>query len=239
MAHVHHRIYPHALIRINNADTHCLFYALQATMMQKTMNWARNKFARYLHGEYGMRGQLKNNVLELMRAVGAQPNQQHYDATMWVPKVVEHWNRVHAGRFIFKVFIFGPTGNYKPKQISGPDVYNTPIVLYHDNFHFDGVNKLGALFGERYCLACLKPFSREQEHTMKCRERCHQCSRVGPTFPRQCQRGSLNDLKCSGCNKTFLNNDCYQHHLRSGFCRNNKECPNCHIFYNVKDVKRG
>ncbi|KAL3101656.1 hypothetical protein niasHT_024789 [Heterodera trifolii] len=35
--------------------------------------------------------------------------------------------------------------------------------------------------------------------------------------------------------KCFYNNDCYQHHLASDFCKNSKECKYCGVVWDLKD----
>ena len=48
------------------------------------------------------------------------------------------------------------TGHYRPSFKYGPDRYDVPIILYHDEEkqHFDGVQKSGYIFGQPYCLSC-------------------------------------------------------------------------------------
>lgn len=137
--------------------------------------------------------------------------------------------------FIFVGFVFGTLGLYKPLMKHGPERFDTPIVLYYDNErkHFDGVQKGGNLFGKPYCYSCEKVYSCSREHTAKCRSHCMLCSRVGPTFP--CQPFPGFHQKCQLCSKTFKNNDCYRHHMHSGFCKSSKYCEQCGVIWNVKN----
>lgn len=131
--------------------------------------------------------------------------------------------------------MFGTLGLYKPLMKHGPERFDTPIVLYYDNErkHFDGVQKGGNLFGKPYCYSCEKVYSCSREHTAKCRSHCMLCSRVGPTFP--CQPFPGFHQKCQLCSKTFKNNDCYRHHMHSGFCKSSKYCEQCGVIWNVKN----
>lgn len=63
-------------------------------------------------------------------------------------------NVKYAGKYKFKVFMFGATGQYKPMDQWGLDEYDTPIIIYHVDEHFHGVQKPGNLFGKPFCLSC-------------------------------------------------------------------------------------
>ncbi|CAK5045288.1 unnamed protein product [Meloidogyne enterolobii] len=179
LAPVHHRIDSQCLIKVNNSSNYCLFYALQASLMDKIKKWPRWKYFDYIHNRKGQKGELQKNTEILMRKVGAPTRLKEYDAEIWVPKIVEYWNNfLFTGQFIFKVYIFGSSGHYKPLFKFGPEEFNIPIVLYYNNKHFDGVQKIGGLFGQPYCLSCEKIYNRSQNHSIKCRSRCSKCSQI-------------------------------------------------------------
>nr|CAD2141913.1 unnamed protein product [Meloidogyne enterolobii] len=237
LAPVHHRIDSQCLIKINNSSNYCLFYALQASLMDKIKKWPRWKYFDYIHNRKGQKGELQKNTEMLMRKVGAPTRLKDYDAEIWVPKIVEYWNNfLFTGQFIFKVYIFGSSGHYKPLFKFGPEEFNIPIVLYYNNKHFDGVQKIGGLFGQPYCLSCEKIYNRSQNHSIKCRSRCPKCSQVGIGFP--CKSKDNYNKKCIGCNKIFDNYNCYNHHMISSFCNNSKQCDKCGEIWNVYDNKR-
>nr|CAD2204120.1 unnamed protein product [Meloidogyne enterolobii] len=219
---------------INNIDgkNHCLFFALQATLVSNIGGLSRSQFYDYLHSRYGSRNKFKKETYELIKEVGATFGLKEYAAEDWVGPVVDYWNNKYNGKFTFKVFIFGSSGNYKPKYKYGPEIYDTPIILYHDNNHFDGVQKVGNIFGQPYCLSCEVVYDKPQTHNAKCCSRCLKCSQMGPKFP--CKKENFY-RKCKDCCKVFENIDCFLHHLNSGFCKNSKQCDKCGEIYNFYD----
>uniref|UniRef100_A0A914NH34 DNA-directed DNA polymerase n=1 Tax=Meloidogyne incognita TaxID=6306 RepID=A0A914NH34_MELIC len=233
-ATTHHRINQQCLIKINNIDgkNHCLFFALQATLVSNIGGLSRSQFYDYLHSRYGSRNKFKKETYELIKEVGATFGLKEYVAEDWVGPIVDHWNNKYNGNFTFKVFIFGSSGNYKPKYKYGPEIYDTPIILYHDSNHFDGVQKVGNIFGQPYCLSCEVVYDKPQTHSAKCCSRCLKCSQTGPKFP--CKKENFY-RKCKDCCKTFENIDCFLHHLNSGFCKTSKQCEKCGEIYNYHD----
>lgn len=117
--------------------------ALQATLTYNIGGLERWRFYHYLHSRKGQSERLNKETLQLMKAVGAPLTEKDYDAQRWVPPVVDYWNWQHKNRHVFKVFVFSAIGTYRPIFCYGPENYNTPILLYHDQNHFDGVQKPG------------------------------------------------------------------------------------------------
>nr|CAD2201814.1 unnamed protein product [Meloidogyne enterolobii] len=213
IAPVHHQIKEKNLIKINNNDGYCLFYSLLASRVRLIGNMSRSQFYNFVHGRYGSNGQFEQQTLELMEQVGAPPGREEYNAEEWVPPVVDFWNEMYAGQFCFKVFIFDCLGHYKPCFKYGPENYNSPLLLYFDGSHFNGVTSTGGLFGQPYCLECETVYERPQRHSASCRAHCLNCSRVGPLFP--CPPRDNFSKKCGGCSKSFNNEDCFKNHLDS------------------------
>uniref|UniRef100_A0A914I5W4 DNA-directed DNA polymerase n=1 Tax=Globodera rostochiensis TaxID=31243 RepID=A0A914I5W4_GLORO len=231
LAQVHHKVHDQCLIKIHNDnDSFCLFYALQATMLDKTCGWPRTKFFEYLHSQHGQQGRLQKETLKLMKQVRAPRNLKAYDADTYVPRVVDHWNNTQQ-KHRFAVFIFGSTGQYKPIYKYVDNSYDTPLLLYFNNDHFDGVQKQGGLFGRKYCLECEVPYRRASQHNKCCKARCMLCGRAGPSFPCSPEADFLKH--CAGCKKNFKNNMCYLHHLSSNFCRRSKKCKECGVIWDV------
>uniref|UniRef100_A0A183BVL6 histone deacetylase n=1 Tax=Globodera pallida TaxID=36090 RepID=A0A183BVL6_GLOPA len=232
LAPVHHQIHEQCLIKIRNPDEHnyCLFYALQATMVDKTKQWPRWKFFDYLHNRKGQHGVLQQETLHLMRQIGAPFGLDAYDADTYVPRVIDHWNNSQQ-QHRFAVFIFGSTGQYKPLYKYVDNTYDTPLLLYFNNNHFDGVQKQGGLFGRKYCLECEVPYHKDSQHNNSCKARCMLCGRAGPDFP--CTPHTPFFKECATCNKKFRNNNCYNHHVHSGFCKRSKLCKKCGTIWDV------
>nr|CAD2195420.1 unnamed protein product [Meloidogyne enterolobii] len=229
---IQHKIKQHNLIKIINSDNYCLFRSLAATYIFSTSSWPKWKFYNYIHSRYGMANLLENDAKELMNKIGAPSGLPTYDAMEWAPKVVDYWNSLNKGGF--KIFIFGELG-IKPIFKYGPKNYNTPILLYFINNHFDGVRKASDLFGKPYCLACEKVYHRQNDHATSCTSKCQNCSRIGPNYP--CQPSDFFN-QCSGCDKKFNNEDCYKYHSTSNFCSNSKKCEKCGVIWSVKDNNR-
>jgi len=183
-----------------------------------------------------MANKFKEDTIELMERIGAPMNLALYNAEYWIPLVVDYWNNKYSGQNIFKVFVFGSIGNYKPEIKIGPDNFDTPILLFYNNQHFDGVRKSGGLFGQPYCFYCEKVYDRDITHRASCRARCIKCSRVGPGFP--CKIMAAFSKLCRLCGKLFNNANCYQHHKRCGYCNISKQCEKCGVVWNVRDNNR-
>nr|CAD2190267.1 unnamed protein product [Meloidogyne enterolobii] len=235
---VRHRVNDQSLIKACLPNSFCLFYALTATLIHGICKWSRVKFSRYLRSEHGMANRFREDTAELMEEVGAPNFQQDYNAEEWVPIVVDYWNNKYRGQHKFKVFVFGSLGHYTPIFKYGPNDFDIPIIIYYDNRHFDGVKSAYGLFGRPYCLSCEKVYNKPANHAINCKSRCKKCSRIGPSFPCKIIEGF--EKFCQLCNKIFYNNNCYQHHLQSGFCNRSQQCEKCGVIWNVKDNnKRG
>nr|CAD2187268.1 unnamed protein product [Meloidogyne enterolobii] len=183
-----------------------------------------------MHSRYGMAHRFEQDTKDLMANVGAPLDQASYDAQEWVPKVTDYWNSRNEGQF--KVFIFGELDE-KPIFKYGYENYTTPILLYFNNNHFDGVRRASDLFGKPYCLSCEIIYNRPKDHSITCTSKCQNCSRIGPNYP--CQPLDNYSKLCNGCFKEFNNKDCYTHHLKSNFCHNSKKCEKCGVIWSVKD----
>ena len=207
---VRHQINNGSLIKFANPDNmnHCLFYALIASLIQNICNWTRKNFFNYIHNLKGMSGRFQKDTYEIMNQVGAQFGLNEYDADEWIPRIVDQLNNVNCkNQYRIKVFLFGDKGNYKPEFEYGPEDYDTPIILYYSDSekHFYAVKKNGRLFGNYYCLSCMCVYNKAQHHTIICKARCKNCSRVGPDFP--CQPDNIFFKYCNLCFKNFNNND--------------------------------
>ncbi|KAL3122664.1 hypothetical protein niasHT_009561 [Heterodera trifolii] len=240
LAPVNHQVHEKCLIKINNqigdnSDNYCLFYALQATMVAKTRGWPSWKFFRYINDQFGQSGMFHQETVQLMRQISAPFDLEAYDADTYVPLVIDHWNNAQQ-RHRFAVFIFGTTGHYKPLYKYIDNIYDTPLVLYFNNTHFDGVHFISGLFGgKKYCLECEKPYKKPSEHNSSCKSHCLMCSRVGPAFP--CPSEANFFQQCKACHKNFNNVGCYNHHLQSNYCARSKKCKDCGVHVLNEEVE--
>lgn len=165
-----------------------------------------------------------------MQKVDAPLNQVNYDAQLYVPRIVNYWNEEKQSK-CFRVFIFAATGHYRPIYKLGADDYNVVLILYHNNDHFDALRSGGSLFGKPYFLECESTYDIAATHKKSCRRRCINCTRLGPTYP--CKKVQEYFRDCQGCQKTFINKDCYDYHVRHEICNKEKRCEECGIIYNL------
>lgn len=230
-----HEIAHQNLIKIPlQKQNRCLFYALQAALAHQIKGLDKHQFQKYRKSQFGFRGKLDREVVDLMGKVGAPLDEQYYDAEEWVPEVINYWNNeVHNGKYKIKAFFFKPDGLYKPCYSYGPTDCNISLVIYYDNNHFEGVYQPNALFGKPYCLRCEKCYNEPANHTIVCKARCKNCSRVGPNFPCSPEAGV--NIFCHVCAKTFVSNDCYRHHIESNFCSRSSLCLKCGVIWDKYD----
>jgi hypothetical protein len=257
LAPVRHNIKKTALIELSpRRDGRCLFRALQSTLVHKIGGYDFRTFYNYRVGRFGMRGKLDKETDELMRAIGVPMNLKQYDARVYVPLVVDYWNELYQGRYKFKVFIFGSFGDFTPMyqyppKGQGQNNYDTPIILYFDDQHFQGIRTTHGMFDKCYCLSCESTFHSQNDHKMSCRYiifhksliklhifrgRCRKCSQTGPAFP--CEQLGGFEKKCQQCRKLFNNQQCYNYHVNSGFCSLSKLCEKCGIIWKVEPNTR-
>ncbi|KAF7627112.1 hypothetical protein Mgra_00009622 [Meloidogyne graminicola] len=223
------------LIKINNQNNLCLFYALEVTRKYATKELGnRLKFSRYLN--YKQRQM--EDVFSLLKAAKIPSDLPEYDAIEFVPIVVDFWNNQYKDSgFKFKVFVFG-ADNENPKFKYGSDNFNLPISIYHSNNHFDGIRNVGGLYdyNNRYCFECEKRYKKAKEHDFRCKARCHFCGRIGSDRP--CVATVDFFRKFDDCGKKYLNEDCFKHHKASSNCRQTKQCEKCGVIWSLKNYKR-
>nr|CAD2198085.1 unnamed protein product [Meloidogyne enterolobii] len=235
LAPMNHRINDQCLIKVRNLDgmNHCLFFAMQATLFHNIKGWQRWRFYDYIHSRLGQRGCLERDVKDLMNKINVPIGLNSYDAKIYVPLIIDYWNNnLYFGQYRFKLYIFETTGHYKPIYKYGPGDYSISLILYLDNNHFYGVQRVGNLFGAPYCLECESTYVRQSAHTKSCKARCIKCSRMGPCFP--CLPENEFKKFCTLCFKSFHNSDCFNYHISSNFCNKSKECRQCGKVWDVQ-----
>uniref|UniRef100_A0A914MSB0 Uncharacterized protein n=1 Tax=Meloidogyne incognita TaxID=6306 RepID=A0A914MSB0_MELIC len=188
------------LIKIDNPNNLCLFYALEIARKYFTKELgARWNFTRYMQNK---KRQMED-VFELLNTARIPQNLLEYDAVEFVPTVVDFWNnKYNDAGFKFKVFIFG-NDSEKPKFTYGNENFNIPITILHTNNHFDGIKNVGGMFGLRvkYCFTCEKKFRKSKEHDLRCKSLCRFCGRIGSDRP--CVATGDFFKKCDECGKNI------------------------------------
>jgi len=100
------------LLKIDNPNNSCLFYALEIT---------RKYFTKELGGHWNFNRYMQNkkrqmeDVFDLLRAANIPKDLPEYDAVEYIPTVVDIWNNKYSDSgFKFKIFLFG-NDSEKPK----------------------------------------------------------------------------------------------------------------------------
>lgn len=232
---IKHNITPSRLLKIENNDNYCLFYALELMRIYESM--LKKGKMTYMQFKYLKDNQKKRHALveELLEKTGIPRGLKEYDVETYVPIIQEYWNKIYPGEF--KVFIFAEFGLYAPVFKSAVDTYVHPILLYHSEKHFDGIRNINKFFGaNKYCLECETTYNKDKDHSLNCKIRCKNCSSVGIQYP--CKSDGFKK-KCLDCNKEFINAECYHKHLKT-FCKNSKLCEKCGAIYSMRDlIKQG
>ena len=228
------RINDACLIKIDNKDRYCLFYALEIMRIYSSGELTWMQFSRYKQNDL----RRKENVLKLLTRTNIPTNLSSYDAKKWCPIVQEYYNQTY-GEGKFKIFIF-KDNSFKPIYASEEKSYQYPILLYYHDNHFDGIRTISKFFNRRnYCLACEFPYDRDSRHKANCKSRCINCGSIGPSFP--CERNLDFNITCQFCNKDFHNETCYRTHNLNQFCRKSKRCtnPKCRKIWNIEKNPKG
>nr|CAD2192199.1 unnamed protein product [Meloidogyne enterolobii] len=223
------------LLKIDNPNNLCLFYALEITRKYFTKELGGHwNFTRYMQNK----NRQMEDVFDLLKAAKIPQDLPEYDAIEFVPVVVDLWNNKYIDSgFKFKVFIFG-NDSEKPKFTYGNDNFNLPITIFHSDNHFDGIRNVGGMFGLRvkYCFTCEKKFRKSKEHDIRCKSLCRYCGRIGSDRP--CIATGDFYKKCDDCGKKYLNEDCFKHHKKSSNCRQTRQCGKCGVIWSMKNYKR-
>ena len=214
------KIDDNCLIKINNRDKYCLFYALEIMRIHSSKEMTRHQFYTFKNNM----NRQSQGVMRLLKKTNIARDAGSYDAKKCCPIIQKYYDEIY-GPGKFKIFIFS-NYSFKPIYTSNVDEYLYPILLFHHDHHFDGIRTLSKFFKSRnYCLSCESPYNRNHDHNLKCRSRCINCSGVGPIFP--CQAHPTYKRRCSSCNKLFQNPNCFNRHLKNNFCNKSKQCTKC------------
>ena len=187
----------------------------------------------YTTGRHRTVPHLFDYVHELLQATGIDPNLPSYSVEEHVSIVERYYNDKWPG--MYRIVVFKKHGSYRPYYKG--EYAQHDVCIFHTGEHFDGVRQPSRLFGKDfYCIDCEKPFHRPATHRNQCVRRCSDCGRMGADYP--CKPDPAYRKRCQLCSKSFRNDSCYQHHLKSRMCRTYHKCLHCGVAYNVDLVKR-
>jgi G:T-mismatch repair DNA endonuclease (very short patch repair protein) len=215
---------------------YCLFYAIELTRIYHSKVLDGRRFSEL----FGRRKHRQKEYVEaLIEGAKIPRGLAEYDAAVYVPAVQRYYNERYPHKY--RIFVFTRDGSYKPVIKSPAEEYEIALPIYHHNSHFDGIRHITTFFGKKsYCFQCERPYDRGSTHSTKCKGRCVNCLRVGPSFP--CQKSvdasPTTWIECGGCEKKFVTKDCYASHLERGVCDISKRCPTCGVVYRVALVKK-
>lgn len=169
------------LFEINNNDNYCLFYAIELMRFYSLYKRRIITESRWRWLNENQTTKLKEKVIILLHALGIPLEEPDYDANDYINTVQQFWNYKYPGEY--KIFIFN---DYHSYPITKSDVieYQFPILLYHNDNHFDGIKTISKFLGTPYyCLSCEKTYTHKTKHSMSCSSLCFGCREVGPDYP--------------------------------------------------------
>lgn len=132
--------------------------------------------------------------------------------------------------------------DYDGMKITYSSKLNFPVICLLattdecENLHYHYVNKdhIGALWERRkFCFNCMKGY---QDTRHKCFSRCHACQSID-CEGKDVKLKKLFTLKCMDCNCHFLNQECFNNHLKK-LCKKFKLCEECNYLYTRKDAHK-
>ncbi|KAL3080985.1 hypothetical protein niasHS_012713 [Heterodera schachtii] len=128
-------------------------------------------------------GRMQEAVRGLMLHAGIDPDGQAYGVEH-VPHVQHHWDRLYPG--MYRIVLFEDRPEELPRPIwKGPMGRCFVVALFMSGGHFDAIKKVNCFFklGRKYCIDCECVYTADAKHTISCKSRCAQCTRVGPQQP--------------------------------------------------------
>ena len=213
------------IINADNTDRYCLFYALEIMRIYSSKEMTPMQFSRYKRNN----GKRRQDVMMFLSKANIPTDLMSYDATIWCPVVQKYYDRVY-GPDLFKIFIFRKNC-LEPIYRSDAKAFQFPILLYHNNNHFDGIRTISKFLNcKNYCLSCESSYDSGCRHKSYCKARCRNCSGIGPEFP--CKTYSNFKRKCALCKKTFSNYSCYKNHITNNYCLKARYCELCGLICN-------
>lgn len=130
-----------------------------------------------------------------------------------------------------RIFVFTSTKWQACKRLyAGPmnPLYKKYLYVYVDkNGHFSVITDLKKFFfskqKSRYCIECNQFYQNSFEHNMHCLARCKGCFRMSLT--KKCE---MTNLKiCDSCRRLFMNDECFEYHVKMGLCQKHRVCKKC------------
>lgn len=93
LRNLHHQVNESSLLKIeNHNNSYCFFYALEITRIHNTKMMRQQNFSYYFaHRQL----QKQDDIMRLMNNVEIPIGQPDYDASIYIPKIVNYWNTAY------------------------------------------------------------------------------------------------------------------------------------------------
>ena len=212
------------LIKIENENSLCLFYALELTRLfqirDREGEISRQSYDRILKNKKRQETYATN----LIQSCKISPIRKTFGLKD-VRIVQQFYDRQYPGMYRIVVI---KEGTLEP-IFRGSRKRKYTIPIYFHQKHYDGIKKLHIFFNsQHYCVDCGKAFQQLEAHTSKCIAKCLHCLQIGPEYP--CIRQDDFFIVCNNCNIEFFNKKCYDKHFSLACCRFSK-CNKCTKIY--------
>ena len=237
----------HALLRVRNKDTICLFKAVIIAMayLLSPRKASDKTFIRLLDSPEEQTRRAK----ELMQNCGIAQDLASYNVGS-LKAVQEYLNRRYPDEFRILVFSEESTNRKTLSRqirsnlyLATKPVFNGSInarqqlVLWHENGHFDAAKTSEKLLATKknykFCPECEVVFKGAERHSQHCPIRCRLCLGHGHGYPQRCRSNDVKQRReCAECHHTFQTVQCFDRHLKSA-CRIFHYCTDCSHSYRV------
>lgn len=129
----------------------------------------------------------------------------------------------------YRIVVFGSLDGKEIIFKACHDEYKYQINILLDDDHYSLILSPTAVFAVAYfCGHCCIGYTAKLGHK-RCRVKCNSCFQSPP-----CAKISL--MKCSLCNREFVNANCFQNHIRNKLCEKYKVCLKCYTVYSEKNI---
>lgn len=230
-----------SLIKVNNNDNYCLFYAIVLTTLYVLANTDAEKkhIERLINSNSRRAMQEKLRYVKIMlreiRAKGLghiEENLEEYDVEEIIP-IIDLYYRRKYGENTFRFVVYDKYANTSPIYKREDQCKHT-IGIWDQGGHYHGIRNINTFMAapKYFCIDCERNYNKRSDHTAKCKAKCTKCCGIGVGHP--CAPVPDFEMKCDGCLKTFYNAECYRRHIEKRVCDKFKLCGECGITYSTR-----
>jgi len=128
-------------------------------------------------------------IQTMLDECGIPLDEPSYSPKIHLPKV-QDWLTFNFPYMNYKIFVYKSTWSkldyYKAFWIGEGDLGEAIPIFYNEHEeHFYGIKNMNSLFarGKKYCFSCQGPYESNQNHSLRCKGKCHSCNQMGVGFP--------------------------------------------------------